>query len=345
MIKEKTTIQKTLMTARLFEGFWDRWVAHGVILSEVIYMKNTLISLKDWEATFEELALKHEEAANSYKQEGLSDKAEDSYRLSSLYYNLIQWIFPYCNQEKIKWYQKSLDMVKKADHLMDIPCEYDSITVDGVECPGRIRIPENSKGCIVMVNPIDSTKEELYSYEKQFNESGYITVIFDGPGQGETFTFNGLRATRARWEIFINLVIEYAAKKFKGYSINLFGTSYGAAWTIYGSGNSNVNKTAVVSPPVEGEAFIPNFLEDKMDHFIEGESKEVLPVYPDLDNSSILVFHGKQDVLVRSEDMNRFFNSLPEPKNLIEYSDEGNGCNFKLTEIRDLSMKWYGGEK
>lgn len=337
-----TTIQKTLMTARLFDGFWDRWVAHGLVYSEIAGVRAPLKSIAEWEKSFSQIAVKHYEKAIDNEKMGFTLKAEKSYRISGLYYNLVHWIYPDNSNEKIEWLNKSNEIFLKADQLSAIRCTREFISIEGIKCAGRVRVPEDPQGCIIIVNPIDSTKEELYANEKQFIDSGYITVSFDGPGQGETFTLNGLRATRENWELFLNEVIDFTFRSFPGLSIHLFGTSSGAAWAIYGSTNPKIKSAVAVSPPLEDNSSIPNYFGDRINFITKNCDTRIMPNLKETSNySSILLFHGSKDLMINTREMHQFYEKLHSPKDLVEFTEEGHCCNFKLNEVRDLSMKWF----
>lgn len=338
---EMKTIEKTLMAARLFDGFWDRWVAHGMILSEVSDARKILTTIDDWVKTFSHLGEKHGNEAFIQQEKGFKNEAEDSYRLAALYYNLVYWIYPNRSRDKIDWYKKSNNFVSKADRLSAVPCLKKTIVIDRNRFAGRIRIPNNPKGCIIIINPIDSSKEELYSYENHFVDSGFISVSFDGPGQGETFALNGLEITKDNWNLFVDKVIEYTASMFPKEPIYLFGTSSGAAWAIYGSANPRVDKVAAVSPPLENKFSIPKYFDDRI-NYIAKSPQYVLPNLINKDHcSSVILFHGNKDVMVADQDIYNFYKSIPSPKHLIEYPNEGHCCNFELYNVRNLSVKWF----
>ena len=166
------------------------------------------------------------------EKKGFLKESEYLYRQASLCYNLSYWIYPERSHEKQNWYHKCLEYMYKGDSLSDIETKYASLYCDGIKCLGRIRIPSNPKGCILIINPIDSSKEELFKYEKDFVEDGYVTVSFDGPGQGETYTLNGLIGSGTNWEIFTMDLINYTKKSFPTLPLYLFGTSLGATWVL-----------------------------------------------------------------------------------------------------------------
>lgn len=334
------TIDKTLLTASLFEGFWDRWIVHGVSYHDLAKLRNSMITKEHWFRTWRELADGKYTAAESLEKVGLVGQVESVFRIAALYYQLNYWLIPEHGKEKLDWLKKSLQAVQKADELSEIKTEYVELPIDEHRYYGRVRIPYNPEGVIIIVNPIDSTKEELFSYEMDFVEKNYVVVSFDGPGQGETFTRQGLKATRLRWEQFVDRIIEYTSNTFPTHDIFLFGTSSGAAWAIYGSGNEKISKAVAVSPAFRNEEIqMPDYFLERM---FAVSDETIIPDYTQLNlQRPVLLVHGKKDVMVKDEDIYGLFENLPSGKILLEYEDEGHCCNYKLPEIRTKAIDWF----
>lgn len=337
-------VDRILRTAQLIDAFWERWVVHGIDQSDVDSVRKELTSYDRWAAIWGQLAEEKRTKAALYKENNLLAKAETYYRQASLYYNLVYWLDPVSSEGKIKWYKESLEMMRKADALSRIPACYMSIKVNDLSCKGRMRIPTYPKGCIIIINPIDSSKEELYQYEEDFISKGFVTLSFDGPGQGETFLLNGGIGTRALWEPFVDQVIDFAAERFPGLPIHLFGTSLGGSWVIYGSTHPKVSSAVAVSPAVALERMnMPSYFMDRMNASCLVD-KSVHPI-PELDfiirPCPILIFHGKKDMMVPNDEMMALFQKLSSRSKMMTYKDAGHCCNYHLEEIRERSVQWF----
>ena len=340
-LNPEITIQKTLMTARLFDGFWDRWIAHGIERDVIEQGRDSFLQISDWTSLFQEQALIKEKEALLLEADMNYKEAEQSYRLAGLYYNIVQWIYPDRCSKKIHYYEQSIELFKKADYISDIYTKYVTLVVNEQTCVGRVRIPTYYKGCMIIINPIDSSKEELFTYENHFLESGFVTISFDGPGQGETFILHNAKASNSYWEEFLEEVINYAHSQFENLNLSLFGTSSGAAWAIKGSMHPFVSKSIAVSPPVIDSTSLPDYFKERLKYVTE-ESTNILPIIEDYSEcKSVILFHGNQDVMVKDDDMYELFVRLPEPKHLVEFADEGHCCNNKLYEVRNIGMQWF----
>jgi predicted esterase len=347
-IPVSNTITRTLKTASLIDAFWERWLAHGLDRKDLEKVRSNLETSEGWFQSWEGLAKEKELVAKNLEREGNIKEAEYTFRQTALYYNLNYWLNPMNVIEKCYWYDKCLHFMSKADSLSKIITLYRTISIDDHHrCSGRIRIPSNPKGCIIIVVPIDSSKEELFKYEMEFVENGFITISFDGPGQGETFLFNEVVGTRTRWEKFIHQVIEFTSHHFSDLPIYLFGISLGASWVIYGSSHKKVKKAVAVSPAVELEKMnMPAYFMQRMDcSCIVTEEERAIPKFNEINfHSPILVFHGNKDAMVPNNVMYELFEKLSTEKKLIEYEDEGHCCNNKLDIIRQISLRWFSNE-
>ena len=339
------TTNKMIKTALLIDAFWDRWLVHGIDANDLAKIRSKLTSVENWVTNWQAFAIEKRNRAKVLKEKKLLAEAEQMYRVASLYYNSIYYVFPFRTLEKEYWYHQCLKAFREADLLSSHQTFYESIEMDGVKCPGRIRIPPQPRGVIILVTPIDSSKEELFQYESDFNEAGYITVSFDGPGQGESFVVNGLIGTKKRYETFMERLIDCTVDRFPSLPLYLFGTSLGASWALYSSGHSKVEKTAVVSPAVEFEKLkLPGYFLERVDHTCNPKERPIPDFGKISYGSPILMFHGKDDLMVSTTDMYSLYHSLPIDKKMIEYEGEGHCCNYKLYEIRKISIQWFEGQ-
>lgn len=345
MIADKSnmlsTIQKTIFTARLIDGFWDRWIAHGIHEEDVRKVRPLLVDKESWIRCWSTIAGDKAEKASCLVKTGDRVQAETLYRTAGLYYQLVQWLIPE-GGEKRKWMEESVQSAKDADQLSAVSTDYVELPLDGRVISGRIRRPIYPQGLIIMVNPIDSAKEELFSYETDFEASGFITLNFDGPGQGETLSFHHLKATQQNWSMYVDSIIKYARKQFPDMPIHLFGTSSGAAWSIYGSCHPSVSKAAVVSPAFTNETIqMPDYFIERLSYITENQ-RAPLPNFSELSFSHpVYLFHGKQDVMVSDQNIYSLYKQFSSGSKLKEYEEEGHCCNFKLGEIRQKSMAWF----
>lgn len=339
-----STIEKTMMMGFLFRGFWDRWIVNGIPKATVEELRQRVYRLEEWIQIVQRQAENFEQHAVSALGQRSADEAKCYYRIAGMHYSLIQWMLPEYGTEKREWYKRCKEMHEQADKLVADQIINMVIQVEGKECYGRIRVPANAKGCVIIFNPIDASKEELVQYEDHFAEMGFVSISFDGPGQGETYAMNGYKATRLNWDLFVNHVIDFAASQYPELPLVLFGKSLGGNWAIQGSSHPKVEKTVVISPIViEGHKFkLPDYLKERLSYIIDGDQESLLADIESFDGKgSILLVHGEQDHLVKDEYMYELYDKLPMKKQLIQYKDEGHCCTYRTDEILKTASEWY----
>lgn len=328
------------------EGFWHRWLSQGVENEFVRDKRLKMTTLDSWIACLNDRALAQSNLARMAKGDGDFSKAEDHYRLSSLYYNLIQWVFPNPDHNKVSWYNLCLNQFNNADNVSQDTIIKHKLPIKGNEYIGRVRIPQQKQdGVVIIINPIDSTKEELYLCEQDFAKAGFNVVSFDGAGQGETLLTNGVKASIPNWQMFVEGIIEFTSLEFPNQPIYLFGTSSGATWILECSRHPLVSKSVAVSPPPKHDIKMPDYFRERMKNILEAFDNGFIPLLEKIENSNnILVCHGGKDVMIEDHELHVVFNRISEPKRLIIYEEEGHCCNFALPEIRQRAIKWFKGE-
>ncbi|EPZ44512.1 MULTISPECIES: alpha/beta hydrolase [Alicyclobacillus] len=338
-------IRKSIRTAALIDGFWARWLVHGMNPEILSSVRERLTTLESWTDNWEAIAYQTAVEAQNLRRQKSFHEAEHTFRLAALYYNLAQWIFPENCPDKRRLYQLVKEAFRSADDTSPIETRYDEIHLDDGICVGRIRIPKHPVGCIVIINPIDSSKEELFLYEQDFLEANFAVVSFDGPGQGDSYIFHDIKATETNWRQFVDRLIEYAASAFPSLPLFLFGTSFGASWVVYGSCDDRISKSVAVSPAFDrGQMSMPDYFNVRMD-CIHGEGPDPFPNFAELNyKNPVFLFHGGKDQMVKHSDIYWLYDMLPSGKQMIEYPDEMHCCNYKLGEIRKLAIQWYNAK-
>ena len=81
-----------------------------------------------------------------------------------------------------------LDMPRPTDAPpLPVPPEVITIEIDfdGARFPGYLRAPAHARGCVLLINGLDSAKEvELAQFAEGFLQRGLAVFFFDGPGHG-----------------------------------------------------------------------------------------------------------------------------------------------------------------
>ncbi|WP_284036405.1 alpha/beta hydrolase [Neobacillus sp. 114] len=340
-------IEKTIFASVMNNGFWNRWIAHGIDEDFIKESKPKMISLDGWTGTLANKAQEYSNRAKSLVESNDFLQAEQNYRKAGLYYNLASWVYPEPNGARAKWYKQCLEQFDLADHVSEDKITRHTLTFNDKQYGGRVRIPNGSiAGVVILVIPGDSTKEEFCTYEQDFAREGFIVINFDGTGQGETFLLHGHKADFESWDQFTKGLIEFTATNFPNLSINLFGTSSGGAWAMEASKHPLVSKIVTVSPPTKYVSTIklPDYFRVRMGNVLVDSDIGHMPSFDNVSEiDNILVFHGGKDLLIDGDELMEVYNRFGQEKRFITYEDEGHCCDFKLGEIRSRSAEWFRG--
>ncbi|HWL22644.1 MAG TPA: alpha/beta hydrolase [Ureibacillus sp.] len=341
-------IEKTIFASVMDNGFWHRWMVHGIDDDFILNSKSKMITLNGWIEALSNRALEHLNLATRLRESSDLRTAEFHYRKAGIYYNLVQWVFPEPSGSRTKWYKLCMEQFRLADSISEDKISHYTITIRDKNYGGRVRVPKGKlSGVVILVIPTDSTKEEFYLYEKDFAREGFAVISFDGAGQGETLLIHGHKADIESWDQFTKGIIDFASANFPGLPINLFGTSSGGCWAIEASRSSLVSKTAVVSPPPKfiSNIRLPDYFRERMSNMLVDFDKGCLPVFDNVEEiGNILMFHGGKDLFVNEAELIELYKRFAPEKRFITYEEEGHCCNFKLREIRLRASEWFRGE-
>jgi len=111
-------------------------------------------------------------------------------------------------------HMKAVDCHTLALPHQEFPGERVLIPYEGKTLAGVLRKPPGAARppVVLMTMGLDSTKEELLTFEDNFLRRGMAILAFDGPGQGEAeYDF----AIRADYEAVTGIVIDWVEKERK----------------------------------------------------------------------------------------------------------------------------------
>mgnify|MGYP001485960352 CR=1 FL=1 len=170
------------------KAHWSgRMVTNGVPLSDFQDILASISVWKDWCRKWSEKGDFHKELATTALAENKTISAGSHYKTASLCYHFGKFLFVDYPEEMAIAHTKAVECYNAALPLLSPPGERIEIPYDGKNLYGNLRIPIGSSKppVVIMIVGLDSTKEEMFTYERDFLERGIATFAFDGPGQGE----------------------------------------------------------------------------------------------------------------------------------------------------------------
>jgi 2,6-dihydroxypseudooxynicotine hydrolase len=189
MVRVNHTQPKEDEVAWLWDHYIHRFFAEGAVYRDVLELRDKIRSLDQWCPSWSEAARTAERKADLALVSGFRQTAASDLYRSALYYFFAQfllWGFP--DAKRIA-YENCARTFRRAAPLQDPPLQPVEIPFHGLQMPGYLRMPASATKppCIVLIDGLDTTKEEQLVISTLCVQRGMATLAFDGPGQGEMF--------------------------------------------------------------------------------------------------------------------------------------------------------------
>ena len=205
-----------------------RFVANGVVLTDFEEITGALQSYNGWCAAWSARAAHHEQLGREALKGGHELTAGECLQRAGLYYHFASFLFVHdlpqmknAHMKGVACRHAALPLLRPAGERVEIPYR-------GGTLPGILRKPAGAEKppVVVMAVGLDSTKEEGDAYEAPFLARGLATLMFDGPGQGESqYDF----AIRGDYEVPVKAVVDYVEtrKDLDSSRVGMWGVSLG----------------------------------------------------------------------------------------------------------------------
>lgn len=164
-----------------------RLIANGIPLTDFQDVTGSLASWGDWCKAWVARGDVHDQLGEADLAAGHRLSAGEHFSRAAVCHHFAKFVFV-DDLDQMKWaHMKAVASRAKALPLIDPPGERVEIPYMGSTLKGELRKPAGSvrPPVLVMCMGLDSCKEEMDAYERNFLERGIATLAFDGPGQGE----------------------------------------------------------------------------------------------------------------------------------------------------------------
>ena len=206
MPTETNKTDPKIVNARAHWG--PRFTVNGVDFSDFKDVTTSIERWADWCAAWSERAALHEARGDAALAEHHYVSAREHLLRASVTYHFAKFLFVQDMTQMKRAHQRAVECLTRALPYLDPPGERVLIPYEGKQLAGVLRKPRHvSKPPIVLMTMgLDSTKEELITFETTFLERGMAILAFDGPGQGEAeYDF----PIRADYENVVGPVIDW----------------------------------------------------------------------------------------------------------------------------------------
>lgn len=170
------------------EHWAGRMVTNGVPLADFLDVTTNVNAWKDWCKTWTKKGDLHQKLGNEAISGNKTISAAEHYRTAAVCYHFGRFLFVDFPEEMRAAHVKSVQCYNKALPFLNPSGTRLSIPYDGKLLYGNLRVPKSKFSkppVVILILGLDSTKEEMFTYESVFLERGIATFSFDGPGQGE----------------------------------------------------------------------------------------------------------------------------------------------------------------
>jgi 2,6-dihydroxypseudooxynicotine hydrolase len=206
----------------------SRFCVNGVAVSDFNDVLASLASWDDWCRAWCERASVHEELGRVALAEGRLVSAGEHLSRAAVTYHFAKYLFVQDMAQLRAAHRRAVECLDLALPHLDPPGERVLIPYEGKHLAGVLRLPKGSERppIVLMTMGLDSTKEELDTFETTFLRRGMAILAFDGPGQGEAeYDF----PIRADYESVVGQAIEWLKTRgdIDATRIGIWGISLG----------------------------------------------------------------------------------------------------------------------
>ncbi len=217
------------------EHMLARYTVNGVNASDFMDVTHSIESWDDWCKAWSARAAIHEGMGRQALAEQHYISAAEHLCRAAATYHFGKYLFVKDMAQHRVAHKKAVECHTLALPHMNPPGERVLIPYEGKLLAGVLRKPvhvagaADSKGrypLVLMTMGLDSTKEELITFESTFLDRGMATLAFDGPGQGEAEYDMPIRYD---YENVVGPVIDWALQRddVDGDRIGIWGISLG----------------------------------------------------------------------------------------------------------------------
>ena len=208
--------------------FGSRFNVNGVPFADFHDVTDSIEKWEDWCHAWSQRGEIHE----ALGREALAKKhylsASENLNQAAACYHFAKYLFVQDLEQMRAAHLRAVECYNLALPHFEYPGKRVEIPYEGKHLVGTLRMPPNVKRppLIIMCNGLDSSKEELDSFQLTFVKRGMAALAVDGPGQGEgEYDF----AIRADYEAVVGPIIDWAIANtdIDADKIGLWGLSLG----------------------------------------------------------------------------------------------------------------------
>lgn len=331
-----------------------RFIANGIDLNDFRKATDQIEVWDQWFDSWFSMGSQHEELAKRAFVQERYQSAATHFVQASMNYHFAKYLFVHDREKLTLGSKKAVSCYRQALPLFFPAGQAISIPYENQYLPGYLRFPKHAvkPAIVIVVCGLDSTKEEMHHIEELLLERGVATLVFDGPGQGETEFFINIRSD---YEKAISAAIDFIEKQpeVDASRIGLMGISLGGYYVCRGAATDlRIKATVEVAgpfcfgahweeePPLTREAFRVRSgarTEEEAETLakqltLEGMASNI--------QCPLLVIHGKMDRVIAIEEAYKIYEQASGPKELLILEEGNHVCNNLPYQYRPYASDW-----
>ncbi len=326
----------------------------GVARPDLERVLGRITGLESWADEWERLGVERHADGQAAMALGDRRKAARNFLAASSAFNFSQYVIFMDTRRKRALHEACVNSYAEAAPLADPPAQRIEVMFRRRPMVGYLRVPRGAMGpvpVVVMFNGTNAVKEELHWWSDAFIARGLATIVFDGPGMGETFHRLSMVGEPRPVGVAILNYIETRPELDPG-AISFVGLSLGGYCAIrMASHDPRVKAVAAVSPPFSADVYwkvtlagmrrelaaLYSIQEHEMEKVIDR-----ITLANDLPNlvCPLLVAGGGQDHITPGTEAWRIFDAARGEREIVFYPRGGHDCFNVMSELRPRLVAW-----
>jgi|TARA_B100000378_G_scaffold126728_2_gene102267 alpha-beta hydrolase superfamily lysophospholipase len=207
----------------------QRLIGNGMDYADVVELYRAVDDGVNWSGAADRLGDRNHQRAADALEAGHRATAASWYRAAASCYRVGQVPLPDSDPQKLRMYRKLIESFGQAGALDDPPMEHREIPWGtGALCgwllrPAGVRRPPT----VIVMGGFDGWREEYHVGATYLIARGIAVLLVDGPGQGETRLFHGLRMDHGVDGAFSAMVDHLVADDRLSDEVAIWGNSMG----------------------------------------------------------------------------------------------------------------------
>lgn len=336
------------------KNWMARFTVNGVNASDFFDVVNSITRWEEWCAAFSARAKIHEELGKAALDKGQFVSAGEHLGRAAVTYHYAKYLFVQDIEQMRAAHMKAVECHTLALPYQQYPGERVMIPYEGRELAAVYRRPPGiaKPPIVLMMMGLDSTKEELDTFETTFLARGMAVLAFDGPGQGEAEYDMPIRYD---YEAVVGPVIDWVEKRgdIDANRIGLWGISLGGYYAPRAVAfEKRVNAAIAVCGPYDWGKLWDKLPALTRDAYIvrshsknEAEAREkaatlCLEKVTGKIECPLYVVAGGLDRLTPPEDMQKLASEVKGPIQLVTIPDGNHVGHNRPYQYRPQSADW-----